>query len=1049
MPLIKIGRRSALLLIEGAAVIVVLTFAVLAFIAWRLSVGPMDVGFARDYVQAALRDHDSGAYVTLGDLTLSWPDLTDHLLLHVKQAGVFDAAGSSLLSVNELDLTLSRSRLLIGQIAPVSIILNQPYLRVVRNAEGGIDVGLQKAEMFGPPHPDELDRQQMVADDIFNALTEGDDGGVFSPLSRLERVEAKAAVIQVEDQLLGSTWVLPASDIVLMHEEGRLSGTLDFLLPDRAGGESEVSATLSWPQDTKILALGLKAQRFPFSFLAQKIPALQAYGGEGITFDIDAKAEISPDLKLSAANAVLTSAGGDITVAAYSDTRPLSFKNLKLEVAYDAKENQAELISSSIQIGDVTVHAKAQLNIADTKIDGPVTITIDPLAHAAIAPIWPDRLKADSSHEWIVKKLSKGKLSDLKATMNLEAVKADATWSTDVKDLKAEFAFEAMDVNYRPPMLPVRNAKGRGAFILDEEKLSITVDSADIGNLKAGPAQLEFINIITPGAGKADLFVDIAGPLSGGFEYVMQEPIALKPKFKPADVKGQLSAEVSVQFPTHKNIKVEEVKVGLNGTLRDVVLPDVVRDLDLTGGPFDIKIEDEKFMLQGKGMLQQRQVALEYEEFLNSKGRPYASKVKADLSVDEDLRKQFGIDLSDFLSGPLAASIAYTELPDGRSSADVTADLTPARLFVDVGGYEKLPGVKGQAILNARFKDEILLDIPSLKVTAPGFLIDKAQLRFVQRQGKTELALGEAKQFVVGETTGAAEFTVDPSGQYIIALDTPLLDLRPLLNREKSDTSYSEPPMQVSVKANRVKAEGEQTIQNGRFYLDISTDGAFNELALDGVAGAGDFSLRFQPDAGGHRSFRMQADDAGAALRAFGVYDNIRGGTLLIEGQAPSPADRNITGTGEISDFRVVKAPTLGKLLSALSVPGMIRLLTNEGLTFTKMEADFEWLYRREGSFLALKNGRTSGNSVGLTFEGGIDNQAQTMDVKGTVVPLSEVNKIIGSIPIVGQILTGGTGSLIAATYTLKGPQKEPQVFVNPLSVLTPGLLRRILFEGN
>ncbi|MBL4590023.1 MAG: hypothetical protein JKY11_08100, partial [Alphaproteobacteria bacterium] len=62
---------------------------------------------------------------------------------------------------------------------------------------------------------------------------------------------------------------------------------------------------------------------------------------------------------------------------------------------------------------------------------------------------------------------------------------------------------------------------------------------------------------------------------------------------------------------------------------------------------------------------------------------------------------------------------------------------------------------------------------------------------------------------------------------------------------------------------------------------------------------------------------------------------------------------------------------------------------------------------------------------------------------------LSTINKVVGSIPIVGQLLTGG-GALIAATYTMTRDVggDDVTVSVNPLSALTPGILRKILFEG-
>jgi hypothetical protein len=76
-----------------------------------------------------------------------------------------------------------------------------------------------------------------------------------------------------------------------------------------------------------------------------------------------------------------------------------------------------------------------------------------------------------------------------------------------------------------------------------------------------------------------------------------------------------------------------------------------------------------------------------------------------------------------------------------------------------------------------------------------------------------------------------------------------------------------------------------------------------------------------------------------------------------------------------------------------------------------------------------------------------IDRGKKTTDVSGTIIPMTEVNSLIGKIPLLGNLLGGDTG-LIAATYTMKGPTSNPTVMVNPLSVLAPGVLRRILFEG-
>ena len=143
----------------------------------------------------------------------------------------------------------------------------------------------------------------------------------------------------------------------------------------------------------------------------------------------------------------------------------------------------------------------------------------------------------------------------------------------------------------------------------------------------------------------------------------------------------------------------------------------------------------------------------------------------------------------------------------------------------------------------------------------------------------------------------------------------------------------------------------------------------------------------------------------------------------------------------------MVKAPGLARILSLMSLKGVGDLLSNQGIVFSKLETPFEWRFRQQGNLLILKDGKTSGSSIGLTFEGVLDRGAGTTDVSGTIIPMTEVSGLLAKIPLVGDLL-GGTGGLIAATYTMKGPSDDPKISVNPLSVLAPGFLRKILFEG-
>ncbi|MEE8351889.1 MAG: hypothetical protein V3R37_06860, partial [Rhodospirillales bacterium] len=56
------------------------------------------------------------------------------------------------------------------------------------------------------------------------------------------------------------------------------------------------------------------------------------------------------------------------------------------------------------------------------------------------------------------------------------------------------------------------------------------------------------------------------------------------------------------------------------------------------------------------------------------------------------------------------------------------------------------------------------------------------------------------------------------------------------------------------------------------------------------------------------------------------------------------------------------------------------------------------------------------------------------------------INSALGNIPLLGQIFTGGEegGGVFAFNYSMSGSRNNPEVNVNPLSALTPGIFRNV-----
>jgi len=92
-----------------------------------------------------------------------------------------------------------------------------------------------------------------------------------------------------------------------------------------------------------------------------------------------------------------------------------------------------------------------------------------------------------------------------------------------------------------------------------------------------------------------------------------------------------------------------------------------------------------------------------------------------------------------------------------------------------------------------------------------------------------------------------------------------------------------------------------------------------------------------------------------------------------------------------------------------------------------------------------MHNAVINGPFEGATLRGKVDFRAQVMDVGGTYVGGTGIMQVIASIPLLGPILTGPRGEgVFGITFAIKGSMANPQVVVNPLALLTPGIFREI-----
>ena len=1062
-------------LLNVVLIFIVLVGVCLGGFLWRISVKPLDLNFAKSTIETVLNDPDNGFRFAFDRALLQWPNMRGPILLGLQGGAAYDDQDRLIISVQSAALSLNKAKLFVGIVSPEGLIIRNPSLRVQRDENNAFSVGLE-----GQQSDDAVPAGAVSIDRLF-ALLGTPDQKARGILSSLKFIRIEEARLLVNDKVLLKSWQVPDVNVSFLREQEGVRTNFRVVIPRSADTSeaivSDIEGDFFAPWDSEVVEFESVINEFPLAFLGEKIPDLGILNQSSFRFDASLRGVFGRDFSFRKGEAVLFSKAGTLVLEEHYD-RPLEYQDAGFKLSYDRGVRQVALDDLSLVLDGVPFKASFQAShneggfengfVASGRVD------IAEFSHEQIDALWPKSQNDADAKEWAVDKISSGIFRDAFADIQIVATPEEAKVEADdgqtlednhdVSEIqpslifdftgtKASFDFEQLKMRYKSTMQPVENGRGKGSFDFGNGALRIDVDSANILDLNVGNSVLKFNDILETGKGMADLDINVKGRLQSMLRYLSDEPIALEMDADIQEVKGEIDANVALQFSLLDDTPKESIVIDVEGRLRDAFVPDILKDLPLSGGPFALAIKDGELLLSGEGQLDGRDIALSYREFLFSAGKPYSYKVSAQIISDEELRKKLGIDLSDFLEGAARVDVDYTEKNDGSARADITADITQSRLFLEPFDYEKPTGQAGKAELVALLQNDELLSITNLDVEAPDARLSSSTLRFDMINGERDLAGGTIPSFQVGQTKGSIDFEIDPLGKIKLKMTGGFLDLRPFLNDDSAGGEkdpYSNPPMKISVDVKEMRTSDNEVIQNGKLYADLDGEGRFNQFEMDANVGSGLLYMRFKPDESGKRVFFLEAEDAGAALKAFEVYDNIRGGKLVIYGEPIRWVnDRNLVGKASITDFKVVDAPGLARLLSALSLPGVTNMLAGEGLTFTKLESDFDWVFKPEGSLLVLKNGTTSGNSLGLTFEGTFDNAANQIDVNGTIIPLSGVNKIIESIPLVGDILTGGSGGIFAATYSIKGQGKDADVSVNPLSVLAPGILRRILFEQN
>ncbi len=144
----------------------------------------------------------------------------------------------------------------------------------------------------------------------------------------------------------------------------------------------------------------------------------------------------------------------------------------------------------------------------------------------------------------------------------------------------------------------------------------------------------------------------------------------------------------------------------------------------------------------------------------------------------------------------------------------------------------------------------------------------------------------------------------------------------------------------------------------------------------------------------------------------------------------------------KIFEFSLMELPALTKILTLASLQGIADILSGDGVGFDELEMNFN----SKKNLMEIEELYAIGPAISILMDGYVQKD-ELVSLRGTLVPATTINKFVGSIPILGDILVGkktGEG-VFGVSFKLKGQPKDIKTSVNPIKTLTPRFITRTL----
>ena len=995
--------------------------------------------------------------------------------------GFVDPDGARMGGLDRVVATLSGPDLRRGRIRLQTIQLSGATLEINRAADGRFSVS------FGDAGGEAFDAAGAMLD-VFGAV----ESSLSPPaLSLLTRIESTGTQIHFDDAVTGRTWRFDDGRILLAREGAKLTSSIAFTMDAEETDPTTISFGWSKELGQRAARIEAKFTDLPSDLLSEQVAALNWLGIISAPIAGSVAADLSGDGTLGDFQGVLDIGSGRLTAAAAGTA---GFDGAKAYFSYDAERqkitfNEINLATDDIRLqasgsayirgndareitallgqfrftrlsidpqglfeapvkftegavdlrvvpepfrvdigqivlldGETRISGSGQVGVSGDGVTASAEFTIPAITPDRVLALWPVGLNK-KPRAWLSANILGGELQDVKGSIRVVP--------GEKPRLALGFRILDMGVRFIKTLPPVTGAYGYG--VITGTDLSIKVESGQIVTATGQALDVSGSSFLIPDTrpkpAPGQVALNLKGRLKAVLSLLDEPPFEFLSKGKvPLDIAdGDVEMKADIGLILKEKVLPPDVQLSAGGTITGATSERIVPGKHLRAERLRAVADNTGLTISGPAIVGAASFDGAWRQNFGPehKGR---SRFEAQVDLTDESLREFGIALPPgYIGGKGIGTLEIDLVKDKPPAFRLRSDLNRITLAVPPVGWSKPKNERGSLDVGGTFGNPTRIDWLNLKTKGFEFTGSVAL-----KPGNKLDTIRFASVNIGDWYKGSARIVAD-GGTVALAIDGGSLDFR----RARFGIGGNDAGIPVSGGLDRFQIT--ETVALTDVQARLSTAGGVTGTFTGRINGGAPIEGTLAPARGGVR-VRAGSADAGAALRSAGLFKDARGGTLDLA-LVPGGAARTYLGEVAIKDTRVRNVPALAELLNAISVVGLLEQLNGEGIGFSAVESRF----RIGPDQVEVIDGNAIGPSMGLTMEGVYDTRAGRADMRGVITPFYVLNGIFEQTKLFGGLLGKKRGEgVVGITYRLKGAFSDPDVLVNPFSILTPGVFREI-----